>query len=96
MTGGQKISEKIAAFQAASPGKAFFSVEFFPAKTEEGIKNLEARFERFSTLSVFGVVVNWPDNPSAHTPLFYGLSYSLDLFRLIMSCIVVQIPCLRT
>ena len=48
---GEKISQKITAFQAAHPNKPFFSIEFFPAKTEEGLKNLEARFERFAKLS---------------------------------------------
>ncbi len=42
-----KITEKLAAFQAANGSEPFVSIEFFPPKTEEGVKNLEARFERY-------------------------------------------------
>ena len=46
----KKISQKIEEFKAANPGRAFFSVEFFPPKTEDGVKNLESRFERFKKI----------------------------------------------
>ena len=47
---GEKLADKIAAFQASHPGQPFFSVEFFPPKTDDGVKNLEARFDRFQQM----------------------------------------------
>ena len=53
---GVKIHEQMAAYEASHPGKKHFSVEFFPPKTDEGVKNLEARFERYQTKGIDDVI----------------------------------------
>lgn len=55
----EKLKDKIAAYQAAHPGKPFFSVEFFPPKTDEGVKNLESRFDRFQQLGPLFADMTW-------------------------------------
>lgn len=55
----EKISTKIEQHQAANPGKPFFSIEFFPPKTAEGVKNLEARFDRFKALGPLFADMTW-------------------------------------
>lgn len=47
-SGGGKFIEKIWAAQKS--GKPFFSFEYFPPKTDEGLTNLYLRFDRMGTL----------------------------------------------
>lgn len=53
------ISDKIADFQSKFPGKPFFSVEFFPPRTDDGVVNLEARFARFKSLDPLFADMTW-------------------------------------
>ncbi|KAJ2786628.1 methylenetetrahydrofolate reductase 1 [Coemansia interrupta] len=52
-----KVSEKIQ--QAAAAGTPFFSFEYFPPKTEQGLMNLYDRIERMSRLGPLFVAVTW-------------------------------------
>lgn len=51
-----KITEKIASLGEDEP---FFSLEFFPPKTESGMRNLYARLGRMSLLGPLFVTVTW-------------------------------------
>eukprot|EP00047_Mylnosiga_fluctuans_P001811 m.222012 g.222012 ORF g.222012 m.222012 type:complete len:333 (+) comp10693_c0_seq1:44-1042(+) len=59
MAEGKKVVDLITEFQAANPGKPFFSVEFFPPKTDDGVKNLESRFDRFQKLGPLFADMTW-------------------------------------
>lgn len=51
-----KITDKIAALDSNEP---YFSLEFFPPKTESGTRNLYARLSRMSLLGPLFVTVTW-------------------------------------
>lgn len=51
-----KITDKIASLGKDEP---FFSLEFFPPKTESGMRNLYARLGRMSLLGPLFVTVTW-------------------------------------
>lgn len=51
-----KITDKIAALKEDEP---FFSLEFFPPKTESGMRNLYARLSRMTLLGPLFVTVTW-------------------------------------
>ncbi|KAJ2705251.1 methylenetetrahydrofolate reductase 1 [Coemansia sp. IMI 203386] len=52
-----KVSEKIE--QAIASGTPYFSLEFFPPKTEQGLVNLYDRIERMARLGPLFVAVTW-------------------------------------
>ncbi|KAI8323675.1 MTHFR-domain-containing protein [Martensiomyces pterosporus] len=52
-----RISEKIK--QATESGRPFFSFEYFPPKTEQGLVNLYDRIERMARLDPLFVAVTW-------------------------------------
>ncbi|KAJ2774945.1 methylenetetrahydrofolate reductase 1 [Coemansia nantahalensis] len=52
-----KLSEKLE--QALAAGKPFFSLEFFPPKTEQGLANLYERVERLARQQPLFVAVTW-------------------------------------
>ncbi|KAJ1647708.1 methylenetetrahydrofolate reductase (NAD(P)H) met13 [Coemansia asiatica] len=52
-----KVSEKIS--QAIASGTPWFSLEFFPPKTEQGLVNLYDRIERMAKLGPLFVAVTW-------------------------------------
>ncbi|KAJ1939997.1 methylenetetrahydrofolate reductase 1, partial [Linderina macrospora] len=52
-----KVSEKIA--QAVAAKQPFFSFEFFPPKTDQGLVNLYDRIERMSKLGPLFVAITW-------------------------------------
>jgi len=54
-----KISDKIKDWRQKYPERPFFSLEFFPPKTETGLLNLYDRFDRFSYLHPMWVDVTW-------------------------------------
>jgi methylenetetrahydrofolate reductase (NADPH) len=51
-----KITDKLASLENDEP---FFSLEFFPPKTESGMRNLYARLSRMSLLGPLFVTVTW-------------------------------------
>ncbi|KAJ2708825.1 methylenetetrahydrofolate reductase 1, partial [Coemansia spiralis] len=52
-----RLSDKLE--QAIASGKPFFSLEFFPPKTEQGLANLYERVERMARLEPLFVAVTW-------------------------------------
>ncbi|KAJ1728365.1 methylenetetrahydrofolate reductase 1 [Coemansia biformis] len=52
-----KVSEKLR--QAIASGEPFFSLEFFPPKTEQGLANLYERIERMARLGPLFAAVTW-------------------------------------
>ena len=57
-----KIIEKINAQKAN--GERFFSFEFFPPKTQDGIENLYLRMDRMSNLNPSFVDITWTKRSS--------------------------------
>ncbi|KAH8099536.1 methylenetetrahydrofolate reduct [Cristinia sonorae] len=51
-----KFSDKIADYTGNRP---FFTLEFFPPKTDQGFENLQPRIARLSTLQPLAVTVTW-------------------------------------
>eukprot|EP00922_Rhytidocystis_sp_ex-Travisia-forbesii_P055804 GHVS01082627.1.p1 GENE.GHVS01082627.1~~GHVS01082627.1.p1 ORF type:complete len:639 (-),score=90.35 GHVS01082627.1:426-2342(-) len=54
-----KISDKMLNWEKENPDKVFFSLEFFPPKTETGVLNLYDRFDRFAVLNPMWIDVTW-------------------------------------
>ncbi|KAJ2782762.1 methylenetetrahydrofolate reductase 1 [Coemansia javaensis] len=52
-----RVADKLR--QAAESGAGFFSLEFFPPKTEQGVANLYERIERLARLNPLFVAVTW-------------------------------------
>lgn len=68
--------------------KPFFSLEFFPPKTEMGVLNLYDRFDRFAALNPFWIDVTWGAGGSTsertlelcyHALKFHGLEPLMHL-----------------
>ncbi|KAI0094054.1 methylenetetrahydrofolate reductase-domain-containing protein [Irpex rosettiformis] len=51
-----KLSEKIASYKGDRP---FFTLEFFPPKTDQGFENLVARIGRLSSLHPLAISITW-------------------------------------
>jgi methylenetetrahydrofolate reductase (NADPH) len=54
-----KINEKIKEWMEQKPNQPFFSFEYFPPKTDDGVHNLYARFDRMARLDPMWVDVTW-------------------------------------
>eukprot|EP00921_Rhytidocystis_pertsovi_P021460 GHVQ01034260.1.p1 GENE.GHVQ01034260.1~~GHVQ01034260.1.p1 ORF type:complete len:528 (+),score=29.25 GHVQ01034260.1:450-2033(+) len=54
-----KIIDKIRDWERVNPCKAYFSLEFFPPRTEMGELNLYDRFDRFAALNPMWIDVTW-------------------------------------
>ena len=54
-----KIIDKIREYQAEKPNTPFFSLEYFPPKTEAGVENLYLRMERMTKLQPVFIDVTW-------------------------------------
>jgi hypothetical protein len=54
---GQPIIQKIKKLQAE--GKVFYSFEYFPPKTREGVENLYERLDRMSSLEPLFMDLTW-------------------------------------
>jgi methylenetetrahydrofolate reductase (NADPH) len=54
-----RITDKIKAWQAEKPNTPFFSFEYFPPKTDDGVKNLYARFDRMARFDPMWIDVTW-------------------------------------
>ncbi|KAG7887357.1 hypothetical protein KL936_004517 [Ogataea polymorpha] len=72
-----KISEKI---KKLGPNDPFFSFEFFPPKTENGLRNLYARLTRMSLLGPLFVTVTWgAGGTTAHKTLDLAVTCQEEL-----------------
>ncbi|KAG7854874.1 hypothetical protein KL939_004623 [Ogataea angusta] len=72
-----KISEKI---KTLGPNDPFFSFEFFPPKTENGLRNLYARLTRMSLLGPLFVTVTWgAGGTTAHKTLDLAVTCQQEL-----------------
>lgn len=83
-----RIDEKIGQWLKDHPMKPFFSLEFFPPKTEMGVLNLYDRFDRFAALNPFWIDVTWGAGGSTsertlelcyHALKFHGLEPLMHL-----------------
>jgi len=54
-----KITDKVAAWREENPGKTPFSFEYFPPKTEAGVRNLTARMEKMGQMRPMWIDVTW-------------------------------------
>jgi len=54
-----KISDKVAEWRKQNPGKTPFSFEYFPPKTEAGVRNLTARMEKMGQMRPMWIDVTW-------------------------------------
>jgi methylenetetrahydrofolate reductase (NADPH) len=54
-----KITDKVRERRAAAPNDPFFSFEYFPPKTEEGVYNLFTRMDRMCSANPLWVDVTW-------------------------------------
>jgi len=54
-----KITDKVAAWREQNPGKTPFSFEYFPPKTEAGVRNLTARMEKMGQMRPMWIDVTW-------------------------------------
>jgi len=54
-----KITDKVAAWRKENPGKTPFSFEYFPPKTEAGVRNLTARMEKMGQMRPMWIDVTW-------------------------------------
>jgi hypothetical protein len=56
---GMKIIDKMLKHAEEQPTLPFFSLEYFPPKTEAGVENLYLRMERMTSLQPVFVDVTW-------------------------------------
>merc|ERR1719473_754812 len=54
-----RISDKVAAWRKEHPGETMFSFEYFPPKTEAGVRNLTARMEKMGQMKPMWIDVTW-------------------------------------
>jgi methylenetetrahydrofolate reductase (NADPH) len=54
-----KITDKVTAWRKENPGKTPFSFEYFPPKTEAGVRNLTARMEKMGQMRPLWIDVTW-------------------------------------
>jgi len=54
-----KITDKVAEWRKQNPGKTPFSFEYFPPKTEAGVRNLTARMEKMGQMRPMWIDVTW-------------------------------------
>jgi methylenetetrahydrofolate reductase (NADPH) len=54
-----KITDKVTAWREQNPGKTPFSFEYFPPKTEAGVRNLTARMEKMGQMRPMWIDVTW-------------------------------------
>lgn len=57
-----KIIEKIQKYGQDKPNCPYFSLEYFPPKTEAGVENLYLRMERMTSLQPVFIDVTWVKN----------------------------------
>jgi methylenetetrahydrofolate reductase (NADPH) len=54
-----KITDKVTEWRKQNPGKTPFSFEYFPPKTEAGVRNLTARMEKMGQMRPMWIDVTW-------------------------------------
>jgi len=54
-----KIIDRIKAFQKDNADKKFFSFEYFPPKTEAGVRNLQTRLDKMCSINPLWIDVTW-------------------------------------
>jgi methylenetetrahydrofolate reductase (NADPH) len=95
-----KIIEKILKHQQIAGAQPFFSFEFFPPKTDEGVENLYLRMDRMTSLQPIFVDITWGAGGSTRDLTFAISQYSQTYFGvevlMHLSCTNMKVEDLKT
>jgi len=73
-----KITDKVRDFRKSTPDKSFFSFEYFPPKTPEGVVNLCARMDKMAAAGPLWIDVTWGAGGSTAETTFELCENALD------------------